>query len=145
MGAELMAIKHGLVLDLQRGFGELVVEVDCLEAISLIKDEDISRHQLGSLIQDIRVISNSFARIRFKHVYREANQCANGLVKLDSQNSLPFTVWEAPPSAISFALSSVEIVEEKDGAGAAVNPVGGKAEADPGEEEDGDRSRRRSG
>ncbi|KAF7813792.1 uncharacterized protein G2W53_034768 [Senna tora] len=34
---------------------------------------------------------------------------------------------------------------QKQTTGAAVNPVGGKAEADPGEEEDGDRSRRRSG
>ncbi|KAF7808414.1 Retrovirus-related Pol polyprotein from transposon TNT 1-94 [Senna tora] len=104
MSAELMAIKHGLLLGLQRGFGKLMVEVDCLEAINLIKDEDISRHQLGSLIKDIRVISSSFTNFRLKHVYREANQCADGIAKMGSQNSLPFTIWETPPSAINLAL-----------------------------------------
>ncbi|KAF7835740.1 ribonuclease H [Senna tora] len=104
MSAELMAIKHGLLLGLQRGFGDLIVEVDCLEAINLIKNEDISRHQLGSLIQDIRAISNSFAKISLKHVYREANHCADGLAKMGSQNNLPYTVWESPPSAINLAV-----------------------------------------
>ncbi|KAF7814237.1 putative ribonuclease H protein At1g65750 family [Senna tora] len=104
MFAELTAIKQGLSLAVNKGFLRLLVETDCLEALNLISKGDISTHHLGVIINDIRVLSSRCESISFKHIFREANQCADGLAKIGSKGRHELCVWENPPTEISLAL-----------------------------------------
>ncbi|KAF7843621.1 ribonuclease H [Senna tora] len=45
-----------------------------------------------------------FSDIYIRHIFREANQCADGLAKLGSHNQILFRLWECPPPEISLAL-----------------------------------------
>ncbi|KAF7818991.1 reverse transcriptase [Senna tora] len=84
MFAELLGIKEGLIFCLDMGLSRLEVETDCLEATKLIAKEDVSTHQLGILILDVRGLMKLFESLAIKHIFREANQCANGLARMGS-------------------------------------------------------------
>ncbi|KAF7827592.1 reverse transcriptase [Senna tora] len=104
MFAELSAIKHGLNIAINRGFLRFVVDADCLEAINLIMEGDISTHHLGVIISDIRMLRSRFEVISFNHVFREVNHCVDALAKLGTSSNENLCVWENPPPVISLGL-----------------------------------------
>ncbi|KAF7842623.1 putative ribonuclease H protein At1g65750 family [Senna tora] len=104
MFAELLAIKKGLMLSLDLGLRRLEVESDCLECIKLIKQDVGATHQLGIILQDIRELMKPFESISINHIFREANQCADGLARIGSKNAGMKSTWELPPSEIRLAL-----------------------------------------
>ncbi|KAF7805808.1 ribonuclease H [Senna tora] len=41
---------------------------------------------------------------RISHVFREANQCADVLAKMDSRNDIRLCIWEEPPREVALSL-----------------------------------------
>lgn len=52
---------------------DVVVELEfqSLETVNLIKDEDISSHEFGVIIEDIRQILTTKLTIKIRHVFQE--------------------------------------------------------------------------
>ncbi|KAI8558096.1 hypothetical protein RHMOL_Rhmol04G0062800 [Rhododendron molle] len=81
--AELWALRDGLILAMSKGLGrgKLEVEVDATLVLELINDR-ANHHddlQLQDLVSQCRWLLEQFGLTTPKHIYREANRCADTL------------------------------------------------------------------
>jgi ribonuclease HI len=80
--AELWGVFEGLKLAQVKGFMKVEVSVDSQIVINSIKNEDGGNAMGYRLVQRIRQMLELNWEINISHSYREANRCADGLVKL---------------------------------------------------------------
>ncbi|WCJ31985.1 Polynucleotidyl transferase ribonuclease H-like superfamily protein [Euphorbia peplus] len=98
--AELWGILSGLHLAIARGISNLVVESDCAEAVNFINDICPAHHPSRSLIRSIQLLREKFETIRFFHVFRECNRCADVLAKSALASPLGVYVLDQVPLEI---------------------------------------------
>ncbi|OMO70991.1 hypothetical protein CCACVL1_18527 [Corchorus capsularis] len=101
--AELWAIYHGLSLCWERGFRNVELESDSLLAVSRIKGvtSDYSPHH--RLLDAINELLNHDWTCRIKHIYREANMCADWLLS-DSQFTKLYLNQSIKTNRLTYAL-----------------------------------------
>ena len=75
------ALKDGLLLASQLGISQLLVELDAKVVVELLQSSKSSNNYFSSLFNDCRYLLHQFNQVRINHVFREANRCANYLVK----------------------------------------------------------------
>lgn len=83
---------------------DLELESESHETISLIKVSDSSIHEFSRILKDIRHILSGRLQFIIGHVFREANNCANILIKMGACGSSRLCLWEAPPFKLSTLL-----------------------------------------
>lgn len=98
MCAELGAIRSGLELAWSRGFTKLLVESDSLSTISILKRTEPAnskwvRHHIDAIWDLLR----KPWCVRFVHVYREANKCADWLANYAITMPVGMHVLDAAP------------------------------------------------
>jgi ribonuclease HI len=100
--AELRALKDGLMLAIDIGILNLEIEMDSLVAVELLKSITSPNAFLSSIVIDCRYLMERFEHFSLKHIFREANGCADLLAKAGCDQLLDF---------ISFPNASAHVLE----------------------------------
>lgn len=103
--AELLAIKNGLRIAWENGFRAVLCESDSLEAVSMISDNSKHDfHEYAATLCDIMVLLRYQWSVQIKHVFREANTCADFLAKLEVNQNSVWKFWKDPPALMGSLL-----------------------------------------
>ena len=96
---ELYAILHGLSFAWEKGYKEVICESDSLQAIKIVEASiDMHRHPCRRLLLEIQQLLARSWSVRFSHVYRSANRCADYLAKKGAISNSGLVFWEVPDS-----------------------------------------------
>lgn len=86
--AELWGVYEGLCLAKARGLVNILVELDSLQIVGLLQNDQLDRSDGWCLLRRIReIIKATSWQIRFQHAYREPNNCAHLLARMEPSNS----------------------------------------------------------
>lgn len=107
--AEAYAARRGLLVALEAGMTNLVLESDCLKLVLHIQRGHIECSSFGMMVADILELSGRCIAFLCKHVKREGNRVAHKLAHL-SKNFEELRVWleEVPTEALPLVLADVE-------------------------------------
>ena len=78
---EALALQDGVLLALELGISQVIVESDALSIIQAI-NEGVSGGELGHIVQNIKDISSSFSWCSFLHLNRSGNRAAHELARV---------------------------------------------------------------
>lgn len=106
MQAELRCILHGVALARNKGVRNLLIEADYSSAILMLDNGCDAVHPCAPLLHDIKRVLSEFDCVKWSHVFREANYCADR--PADYGHSLDWGThyFEQIPPFISLALFS---------------------------------------
>ena len=94
--AELWAVRDGLSLCILRNSQVVEIEMDTI---------------ISSIVDDCKLLITRIPQVQFKHCYREANRCVDGLARVGGQQDSDLIVYDCPPveiqSFIDFDLSGL--------------------------------------
>lgn len=93
---ELWALRDGLFLCLQAQVQALIVEMDAKVLVDALTNQNNSNVIISSLMDDCRQLAAQIPQVRYRHVYREVNRCADHLAKLGSSLDVDFVVFSNP-------------------------------------------------
>ena len=102
---ELWVLKDGLYLAKELGFSSIYVEVDAELVVGFLFNPSCVNLVMKSLLFDCRNILQNFTNPIVRHVFREANQCANILAKIGLHLSSSFVTFVDPPSVVEDLLA----------------------------------------
>ncbi|XLT87235.1 hypothetical protein HN873_008988 [Arachis hypogaea] len=98
--AEIWGMYVGVKLASELGIRKLVVESDSKCAITLTQKMSPEIHGNSSLIRSIKELLVKMEDVEVRHIYREANFCADALAKLGQEHELGIKFWEQPPPCL---------------------------------------------
>ncbi|KAI8526906.1 hypothetical protein RHMOL_Rhmol12G0034900 [Rhododendron molle] len=102
--AEIWALRDGLTLAKESNLHNLEVEVDARGVIPLLNDVNAKNHPLRNILLDCRSLMLELDVVAIKHIYREANRCANVLANDAPVSVGDFHVYPFIPSCIATLL-----------------------------------------
>jgi ribonuclease HI len=102
--AELRALKDGLQLALDLEIPNLEIEMDSTVAVKLLHSTNSPNAFLSSIVNDCRYLLERFEAYTLKHIYREANGCADLLAKAGCDQHSDFLVYTSAPAHVLEAL-----------------------------------------
>jgi ribonuclease HI len=109
--AELRALKDGLLLAIDLEILNLEIEMDSLVAVDLINSSITSNAFLSTVVDDCRSLMERFELRSLKHIFREANGCADLLAKAGCVQHPDFVYFPNAPAhvleALAFDVSNV--------------------------------------
>jgi ribonuclease HI len=100
--AELRALKDGLNLVIDLRILNLEIEMDYLVAVELVNSITIPNAFLSTIVTDCRSLLERFESCSLKHIFREANSCADLFAK---------TGCDQLPNFISFSNAPAYVLE----------------------------------
>ena len=103
--AELWALRDGIRLCIVLKLPAVVVELDSELVVKLIKKELNNPNGLDVLVTDCRDVLRDIPLVRIQHCYREANKCADALVRWGALLGQDFSIFLEPPPDVAFLLS----------------------------------------
>jgi ribonuclease HI len=103
--AELRALKDGLELAIELGILNLEIEMDSLVAVELVNSITTSNVFLSAIVTDCRSLMERFELCSLKHIFREANGCADVLAKAGCVQSSDFLSFSNAPAHVLEALA----------------------------------------
>ena len=103
--AELRALKDGLNLAINLGIPNLEIEMDSLVAVELVNSITIPNAFLSTIVTDCRFLMERFEECSLKHIFREANGCADLLAKTGCDQSSDFISFSNAPAYVLEALA----------------------------------------
>ena len=107
--AELLALIDGLELAWNEGHMFVKVEVDCLLALNLLKQEGKQVNVFSSFIRQILSLFGRDWQIEIQHVYREGNKCADYLATYALQLEVGRHLLQQPPDGLQYLLHEDEL------------------------------------
>ena len=102
--AELRALLDGLIMIVELNIPYLEIEMDSLVTVDLILDVHPANVFLRSIVADCKCLLEQFEGVSIKHVYREANVCADLLAKAGCNQLVEFMLFCTPPAHVLEAL-----------------------------------------
>jgi ribonuclease HI len=102
--AELKALLDGLLMTVELNIPYLEIEMDSLLAVDLILAVHPANAFLRSIVYDCRCLLEKFEGVSIKHIYREANVCADLLAKTSCDQLDEFILFCTPPAHVLEAL-----------------------------------------
>ncbi|KAJ1381042.1 Ribonuclease H domain [Sesbania bispinosa] len=99
--AELWAIIHGLRIAAQKKLDLIILESDSTTALNLVQRDLARWHPAAPLVEEIHFCAKHFKEVRWKHVFREANQVADSLAKMGYKVSQDFLLLDNIPAHLS--------------------------------------------
>ena len=103
--AELRALKDGLKLAIDLEILNLEIEMDYLVAIELVNSITTPNVFLSAIVTDCRSLMARFDLCSLKHIFREANSCADLLAKAGCTQSSDFISFSNAPAYVLEALA----------------------------------------
>lgn len=105
IGAELFAIRQGLMICSELGFNSVCCESDSMEPVHLCLLPSIPpHHRFAALIADIHHLLRQRWNCNLSHILREGNACADQLSKFGVNQEDSIIRWHSPPSFLNSAL-----------------------------------------
>ncbi|RYR43008.1 hypothetical protein Ahy_A08g039435 [Arachis hypogaea] len=95
--AEIWAIYTGMKLAVELGINKLQIETDFFCALKLIDGSSSSHHHMFSLIKAIEDLRSKMTYVSIKHIFCEANFCADVLAKQAQSLPTGLLCFAAPP------------------------------------------------
>lgn len=102
--AEIWGILDGLRLAKKLNLNNITIESDSLAAVQVILSTDSGGEGVCNIVQQIRSFLSGRWNVKLKHIYREANKCADWLANWSLQHDLGYIEWTHAPSGISSLL-----------------------------------------
>lgn len=102
--AELWAIYHGLSLAWGRGFRNIIIDSDSINAVKLLSEGCDQLHPCLHLVRGMKSMIVQPADIRWSHIWREANQIADILAKESTTLPFPCKIHDVAPPSLFMAL-----------------------------------------
>lgn len=106
--AELWGVYDGLHLAWEKGFKNVIIEVDSLFVINAIQKVDCEGSSYHSLVRGIQNVLALEWRVSFQHVYLEGNRCADLMTALGASLPIGCHYFEQPTTA-ALAIINEEI------------------------------------
>uniref|UniRef100_A0A2N9GG55 RNase H type-1 domain-containing protein n=1 Tax=Fagus sylvatica TaxID=28930 RepID=A0A2N9GG55_FAGSY len=103
--AELRALKDGLLLALDLEISKLEIEMDSSVAVESLKTTSMPNVFLRSIVDDCRLLLERFEATTIKHIYREANGCADALAKTGCVQHVNISFYPSAPAHVLEALA----------------------------------------
>jgi ribonuclease HI len=103
--AELRALKDGLLLALDLEISKLEIEMDSSVAVESLKTTSMPNVFLRSIVDDCRLLLERFEATTIKHIYREANGCADALAKSGCVQHVNISFYPSSPAHVLEALA----------------------------------------
>uniref|UniRef100_A0A2N9GVG0 RNase H type-1 domain-containing protein n=1 Tax=Fagus sylvatica TaxID=28930 RepID=A0A2N9GVG0_FAGSY len=103
--AKLRALKDGLELAIDLGILNLEIEMDSLVAVELANSITTPNIFLSAIVTDCRSLMERFELCSLKHIFREANGCADLLAKAGYAQSPDFLSFSNAPTYLLEALA----------------------------------------
>jgi ribonuclease HI len=97
---ELRALKDGLKLAIDLGIFNLEIEMDSLVAVELANSITTPNIFLNTIVTDCRSLMERFDLCSLKHIFREANGCADLLAKAGCAQSSDFLSFSNAPAYV---------------------------------------------
>ncbi|XVF36663.1 hypothetical protein REPUB_Repub19eG0076600 [Reevesia pubescens] len=98
--AELWGIYQGIILCWNKGYREVELESDSTVAIKKINTAHNQFDTDGSLVGAIQGILQRNWNCKIRHIYREANQCADWMASIQHNVHAGLQVFEDPPHGL---------------------------------------------
>lgn len=93
--AELLAVKHGIMLAWHKGFKNVILESDSMDLVNLMNDRRFGQfHVYATLVGEIKRLLQCDWIMKIMHVYRDANICADTLAKHGNLHCDGMKTWE---------------------------------------------------
>ena len=80
--AEAWALRDGLLLCCNLKLSAVVVELDAKALVDALSNPSYSNSVISPLFDDCKLLASQIPHLRLKHIYREANKCADRLANL---------------------------------------------------------------
>ncbi|CAL5427260.1 unnamed protein product [Camellia sinensis] len=94
--AEIWAIYRGLIIAFEKGYKDLIIETDSMDAIDMLKEKVEVISSLRSLVEDSKFLIRRCG-YTLQHILREDNLSADGLAKMGVDQDEPLVVMEDAP------------------------------------------------
>ena len=104
--AELWALRDGLHLCLQANAHSIMIEIDAQAIVDAFNSPTSCNAFVSTIMEDCRLMANRIPQRRFRHIYREANKCADFLARLGLFLDSEFVVFSSPPVDLSSFLEA---------------------------------------
>ena len=98
--AELRALLDGLLMTVELNIPFLEIEMDSLVAVNLILATHPANAFLRSIVSYYRCLLQKFEGVSIKHIYKEANMCADLLAKAGCDQLEDFVLFCTPPAHV---------------------------------------------
>lgn len=98
---ELVGIYRGLTIMHEKGYQNVQVESDSMEAVMLVNEGNAIGHPHQALIQDANVLLRG-TYSTLSHIFREANSCADHLARLGAEQLEDLVVTEESPQSVRY-------------------------------------------
>ena len=95
--AELWALRDGLLLCQQLNSPKIIVELDAKSLVDAFNNPSYANTVISPLFEDCRQLLLQLPHCRIKHIFREANGCADRLANIGCVQAIDFTVYSSPP------------------------------------------------
>uniref|UniRef100_A0A2N9FTH8 RNase H type-1 domain-containing protein n=1 Tax=Fagus sylvatica TaxID=28930 RepID=A0A2N9FTH8_FAGSY len=103
--AELRALKDGLNLAIDFGILNLEIEMDSLVAVECVNSISTPNVFFSTIVTDCRSLMERFEKCSLKHIFREANGCADLLTKAGYNQNPDFISFPNAPAYVLEALA----------------------------------------
>ena len=94
--AEIWALKDELLLCHQLKLAAVIIELDAKVLVDALNNLVYANSVISLLFDDCKVLMAWLPRFCIRHIYREANKCANCLANLGILQTLDFVMYSCP-------------------------------------------------
>lgn len=98
---ECWTLRDGLHLASQLGIQNIVVELDAKTNVDILQSNQKTNNSFSPILIDCRLLLINFPQSRVRHVFREANFCADALARGGVSQAEDFDVFDNPPSNVN--------------------------------------------
>ena len=95
--AELWGLREGLIMCCNLNISSIIVELDAKAVIEALRNDQYVNNIIYPILDDCRLLSSRFSRIKFNHCFREGNRVANSLAKISLNQEADCMVFNSPP------------------------------------------------
>ena len=95
--AEVWALHDCLMLCHQMKLPAIIVELDTKALVDALSNLCNSDSVISSIFDDCKLLISQIPQVRIKHIYQEANKCADCLANSGHSQVLNFIIHSAPP------------------------------------------------
>jgi ribonuclease HI len=103
--AELMACKYALLLARTKGLGKVILESDCLGAVTKIRSCGVDRSIHGPLVEEIKSMLKDFVAHSVRHVRSNSNKVVHELARYGCENKCNMYWGSDPPEFLVTVLA----------------------------------------
>nr|POE84745.1 putative ribonuclease h protein [Quercus suber] len=96
VAAKLWALRDGINLCIDLNLTNVIIELDAKFVVDLLQNEEGRKNGNEVIIADCREGLKKISRVRVQHCFREANMCANALVRKGAFLSQDFVIFHSP-------------------------------------------------